>query len=73
MKIGQKLATVSAQVEKFWKSGQKLDQKQNQRVIGPLGWMKLRPIVDTHLLFTPYRLSYSRNSHALLGKIEHNC
>ena len=37
MKVGQKLATVSAQVEKFWKSRQKLDQKQNQRVFGPLG------------------------------------
>ena len=37
MKIGQKLATVSAQVEKFCKSRQKLDQKQNWRVFDPLG------------------------------------
>ena len=73
MKIGQKLATVSAQVEKCWKTRQKLDQKQNQRVFGHLGWMKLHPIVDTHLPFTPYGLSYSRNSQALLGKIERNC
>ena len=72
MKIGQTLAIVSAQVKKFWKSRQKLDQKQNRRVFSPLGWMKLCPIVDTHLPFTPYRLSYSRNSHALLGKIECN-
>ena len=51
----------------------KIGSKAEPEVFGFLGWMKLCPIVDTHLPFTPYRLSYSRNSHALLGNIEHNC
>ena len=72
MKIGQKLATVSPGQEILEKRA-KIGSKAEPEVFGPLGGMKLCPIVDTHLPFTPYRLSYSRNSHVLLGKIERNC